>query len=201
MKASILLSCLALTSAIMGCVDVSSLNREAAEQRRYVLDSRREAKLPAAGSQQLQVENFHVSSAYSGRSFVYRTEASAVESDFYNEFHLAPGEAVSQVLRTWLADSGLFRSVRASGSRLAPDLILEGDITELYGDYRSDPAEAVCTIQFILIDASNNELLFQETMSSSIAVNGDSVSDLVAAWNRCLAEISAALEDRLRARG
>ncbi len=195
-----LVICLLPLSLNLACVDVSSLNREPAEQRRFVLEAKRDSPAAPEGSQSLRVENFHVASAYVNRSFVYRTEGSEVQSDFYNEFHLAPGDAVSQVIRRWLRDSGLFPAVLATGTRIDADLILEGDVIELYGDYRQEPAAAVCAIQFLLIDSASNELLFQEELRARVEFADPSAASLVTAWNACLAEIAEQLEKVLSTR-
>ena len=43
-----------------------------------------------------------------------------------------PAQAVEDGLRQWLAATGLFGAVLAPGSRLAADLVLEGDLTAFW---------------------------------------------------------------------
>ncbi len=181
-----------------GCFDLASLSKETPPQRRYVLEAPRSERSIISGRANLEVRAFHSASAYSGRSFVYRLREQEVESDYYHEFQQAPGQAVSEVTRTWLAASGIFATVRGGGSRVAADLILEGDVLELYGDYREATAAAVLSVEFTLIDRASSALLYHNVLNARSDLPDQEPANLVAGWNRCLTEILAKLEAGLR---
>jgi len=63
----------------------------------------------------------------------------SIRTSFYEEWAVPPAEGVEDALRRWLAASGRFAAVTASGSRLSADLVLEGELTALW----SEPAEGV----------------------------------------------------------
>lgn len=182
---------------LSGCFDLG-LSRETPQQRRYVLEAPRAEPAPGRGRGHLEVRAFHAAGAYAGRSFVYRVVGQEVESDYYHEFQQGPGQAVSEVTRAWLAASGIFATVRGGGSRVAADLILEGDVLELYGDYREATAAAVLSVEFTLIDRDRQAVIYHETLSARSYLPDQEPANLVAGWNGCLAEILVELEAGLR---
>jgi len=190
----LLTACALLPTA---CFDLG-LSRETPRQRRYVLEAPRSERSTAWGTNNLEVRAFHTASAYAGRSFVYRVAGQEVESDFYHEFQQAPGQAVSEATRAWLAGSGLYRTVRGGGSRLAADQILEGDVVELYGDYREEVAAAVLSVEFTLLDGQGSALLYHGALEARSDLESQDPEQLVAGWNRCLAEILTKLDAGLR---
>ncbi len=74
----------------------------------------------------------------------------SVRTEFYEEWSVPPADAVEDVLRRWLAASGLFSAVLAPGSRLRADLALEGELLTLAGR----PADRVsrAALGIVLID-------------------------------------------------
>ncbi len=182
---------------LSGCFDLG-LSRETPQQRRYVLEAPRAEPAPGRGRGHLEVRAFHAAGAYAGRSFVYRVVGQEVESDYYHEFQQAPGQAVSEVTRAWLAGSGIYQAVRGGGSRIPADLILEGDVLELFGDYREATAAAVLSVEFTLIDRASSAMLYHQVLSARIGMPDQEPANLVAGWNGCLAEILAKLESGLR---
>ena len=75
----------------------------------------------------LEVRPVRVSPAYQGTGFVYRREELRYETDYYNEFFTSPGAMVTQEVREWLTDSGLFSLVLDNPSDLQTAYLVEGD--------------------------------------------------------------------------
>jgi ABC-type uncharacterized transport system auxiliary subunit len=59
--------------------------------------------------------------------------------DFHEQWAVPPTQGVTDSVRPWPANAGLFAAAAAPGSQLTPDLPLEGELTEFLGD----PAAAV----------------------------------------------------------
>ena len=136
MRCSRLLSIL-LVVLISGCLNPPVKD---AERQSFVLDVTRppEAKHQSR-SASLEVRPLRVSPAYQGTGFVYRREELRYETDYYNAFFTSPGAMITQEVRDWLTDSGLFSLVLDNPSDLQSAYLLEGNVTALYGDY-TDPA-------------------------------------------------------------
>ena len=125
---------LALSVTLAGC---GLATRPATVKQTYMLAPQPPAKASAPTHQAtLKVGSIGVGTAYRGRSFVYREEELRYESDFYNEFFVAPSAMFTADVGTWLAASGIFRDVLPTSANANGDFVLEGLVSELYGDYR-----------------------------------------------------------------
>jgi cholesterol transport system auxiliary component len=69
--------------------------------------------------------------------------------DAYNLWAADPAAATTQALIDWLQASGAFSAVVSPGTRLTPDLIIEGELTELLADPDAGQARAVLTLVII----------------------------------------------------
>jgi ABC-type uncharacterized transport system auxiliary subunit len=87
--------------------------------------------------------------------------------DFYAEWAAPPAEAAEQALRRWLLESRLFSAILAPGSRLAPDFVLEGELTRLAADQGAGLARAEMTL--LLVDERNGSRLVGQMVSAGTA--------------------------------
>lgn len=87
--------------------------------------------------------------------------------DFYAEWAAPPAEVAEQALRRWLIDSRLFAAILAPGSRLAPDLVLEGEITRLAALQGEGAARA--ELALVLVDERNGSRLLGQMVASGAA--------------------------------
>jgi len=166
----------------------------------YVLSAPRPAKAPSAvGSAILQVVPMRISPRFNGRSFVYRQSPSQYQTDFYHDFLVAPANLVQEEVVHWLSDSGLFASVSSSAGPLPPDFLLQGRITELYGDYSSKSPSARLAISFMLLDrhTTDHPVQLQQDYHSDVPLAGHETEALVEAWNAGLTDILNRLEEDL----
>ena len=193
-------SCLVLVSgALAGCL---SLEKRYPEKRYFALSASRPGPAPAAPFDGvLAVRPLRISPAYAGSEFVYRTGDVTLESDFYNEFFIPPSRLVTEEVRRWFEESGLFRTVVDSAGPIESTHVLEGAVQAIYGEYR--PAglpRAAIEVQFFLLAATGEEVkvLLQKSFSRKVDVPDDTPEALVRGWNRALGEILAELEGEVR---
>lgn len=196
MKLSRTILGLALLAA--GCVSVS---KEYPKISSYVLSTAREGERgETVYRENVVVRKLRISPRFGTQSFVYRTEEHVYETDFYHSFLVAPDHMVTEEIRKWLRGSGLFRHVLTPDSRADAELVLEGNIVELYGDY-SDSSEpkGVIELQLFLVrePGGATEVLFERTWRREVPLAGSGRDDLVEGWNRGLAAILKGLETML----
>ena len=195
----ILMVCLVLSGLLTGCL---SLNKPAAEKRYFsLMVNRPETAPPDPKGLVLRISPFNISPVYAGKSLVYRDKNLEYQSDFYNEFLVDPGPMIRTQVGLWLTDAGLFHLVLGNYSKIMPDVLLEGSVASLYGDYRDiNRPKAVLEIQFFLIDDTKpkSRVLLQKQLRREIPVMTMSPEDLVNGWNEALRQVLTDFEEALR---
>jgi ABC-type uncharacterized transport system auxiliary subunit len=195
---------LALLAALalgLGCRGL--LTRDPPAPKRFLLEAERGEALPAPpGAPQLEVRPFTASSHLHGKRFVYRLGPDAQEFDYYHAFWAEPERLVTDATTRWLARSGLFALVAEAGRGGPRRLVLDGELSELYGDYR-DPKvpRAVLQLRCALLDESGgaSRVVLYREYSAARPVAPASREALVAGWKEGLREILASLEQDLAA--
>jgi cholesterol transport system auxiliary component len=185
---------LGLVALCAGCVGIE---RSYPDKRYFVLEVPAQASPsnPTA-NETLQVSNIRVSPRYADRSFVYRTSEAGYESDFYNQFLIAPASLITEEVWKGLAGSQVFKYVISASSPLQPSYVLEGAVNALYGDFRnSDSPRAVLEMEFFLTSEIPEKpgILLQKRYAKSIPLSGRSPEALVKGWNQGLEEILTSL--------
>jgi cholesterol transport system auxiliary component len=144
-------ACLAvIVASAAGCLDLKKSNPE---KRSFVLDvGAPRQETPAKGVVVLKINKLRASPLFAGRAMVYRVADLQYESDFYDEWFVAPGTLVTQEVYRWLSQSTGFQLVVVGTNHVEPTHLLEGTLTEFYGDFRAAP-QAVLGLELRLLDA------------------------------------------------
>ena len=101
---------------------------------------------------------------------------------------------MTEVVRQWLDEAGLFEDVLTPVSQAIANYTIEGNIVELYGDYRNQAsATAVLKIQLFFLNTSqdNDEplILLSKTYNSIQPIGTASPQNLMNGWNKALESI------------
>ena len=159
-----------------GCLD---LKKSYPEKRSFVLDvGAPPQETPANGAIVLKINKLHVSPLFAGRAMVYRVADLQYESDFYDEWFVAPGTLVTQQVHQWLSRSAGFETVVVGTNHVEPTHLLEGTVTEFYGDFRAAP-RAVLGLELHLLDAIHERQFFRRTYHQDVPLS-DQSSDALA---------------------
>ena len=183
-----------------GCV---SLDRSYPEKHSFVLEISRDGQSlqdPASGI--VEVADMRISPRYEGQSFIYRVSEGGYESDFYNQFLIAPAVLVTEEVRRGLAQSGISQYVINSSSQIQPTYRLDGTVNAIYGDFRNaSTAKAVLDMEFFLTKPGQEatQVLIAKRYSKSVPLTGRTPEALVKGWNEALEEILRSLIADLKA--
>lgn len=139
-----------------------NLNKSYPDKRSFVLDIAPEQREPApAAAMVLKISKFRVSPLFVGRPMVYRIGELQYENDFYDEWFIPPGSLLTQQFHEWLSKTGRFQFVLAGANHIEPTHLLEGSVTEFYGDYRVPGSpKAVFGIELHLLDGLSERQVF-----------------------------------------
>jgi cholesterol transport system auxiliary component len=183
--------------ALVGC----GLTRPATVKQTYLLQAQPPAQAtatprPAA----LKIGTIEVAAPFRGKALVYRQTDLKYEADFYNEFFVSPSAMLTEEAGAWLAAEKVFRDVLPASANADGDYVLEGFVSELYGDDRdATQSAAVLTAKFFLID--NRTLtgvpVWQTELRQRIALSGRSPDALVAGLNTAWAAVFGDLARQL----
>lgn len=170
------------------------------DKRSFVLRAERRDKqaAPPQGPV-LGMRRFRVSPGYDSRGLVTRSDALTRKSDFYNEYFVAPGNMMEEIVGAWMRDSGLFSSVVPALSQLTPTHALEGTLVSLFGDYSGQP-QAVVEMQLLVLDIRErgNRITAHGDYRRAMPVADRTPDSLVRGLSQATADILAAFEAELR---
>ena len=172
-----------------GCV---ALERSYPDKHFFVLEIEAVKPVNAPGHGVLQISSVRISPRYEGKNFIYRLSDTSYESDFYDEFLIAPATLIAEELVKGLTRAELFQHVIDSSNQLPPTHTLEAAVTALYGDFRNSGApKAVLEMECFISKstAGKSEIVVQKRYAKAVALEGRSPDALVKGWNRALEAI------------
>ncbi|MCC7374927.1 MAG: membrane integrity-associated transporter subunit PqiC [Verrucomicrobiales bacterium] len=192
------------SGAMAGC----RIQRAPLVQRTFRL----QLPIPAVGARAsetagavLLVRPFHVVAAADSRSFLIRRGEAEFTVDAYNGFVQSPGSMFAEAMADWVRGLGSYRLVSTGGSQVVPTYFLEGEVQELWGDYRvADSPKAVLSVAVRLLHPRSGEPMkveWEQAERREVVMAKAEPDALVAGWNRALEEIAKALEERMRPSG
>ena len=191
-----LLAALAIT-LVAGC----SLTRPSPVKNTFLLDPPSPPAVATPKPATLRVGTFNVSAAYRDRAFTYRTGDVKFESDFYNEFFVAPGAMIGQATAKALAAANVFSRVVPAGT--APeegDFVLEGFVADLYADTRQPPAAGVVGVNFYLTRTTfPSTVVWSREYRERVTLSASTPEALATAWNEALGVVLRRLSQDLAA--
>ena len=169
-----------------------------ADRQYYILDvTRPEGPASFHTDASLRIRRLNVDEEFATRPLVYRLDEFRYESDYYHQFLILPGVMITEEVRDWLADSGLFARVTAVGSRVETTYLLEGNVIDLYADFQNASAPvAVMTIRFFLLTGPDTEqsVILAQTYEAETPITAKTAEAVVEAFSKNLDGILANLE-------
>jgi cholesterol transport system auxiliary component len=152
----------------------------------------------------LGIKTLQIAPPFDSRSLVYRTGEFSYQRDSYAEFLSSPDEELAAFVGETLQENGCFRSVIPAGDTVKPDMMVEINVNQLYGDIRKpgSPA-AVIAMQVIFMEAANGmsgRVILQKNYSRQIPMKSATAAALMEGWNQALVEILAEMASDIRSR-
>lgn len=193
----------ALLATIAGAAGLLSgcglAERPYAERRQWPLVARRPRVEPARrGAPILLVRGLRAGPGLEQRGLQSLQADGSIRSEFYEEWAAPPEQAVEEALRGWLADSGLYSAVVASGSRLEADQVLEGELTGLWTIPATNQAHIALGMTVVAQRPAATRVLLQQRLTAEAALAGGSTREAVEAQSAALSAVLAQVEAALR---
>jgi cholesterol transport system auxiliary component len=190
---------LASVFGLTGCISRPALNKQTFTFNAPAIS----ATNVVTGDRVLGIRSLQIAAPFEGRSLVYRTGEFSYVRDPYAEFLGPPAEELLVPMRGWLRDSGNFIGVTEAGSALKPDLQVEINVNQLFGDFRQpEHPAAVVTMRFVFFNAPNGvpgKVILQKEYSRRIPLSAPTAAALMEGWNQALVEIVAEVSSDFRA--
>lgn len=186
--------CLACLVLLTGC-----LSRPAFETETFSFGMPAiPANAPAAPV--LGIKSIAVAAPFAERPLVYRTGEFTYERDPYAEFLDFPEKELLAPMEARLGSQGDFSSVVLAGSPLEPELMVEINVSQLFGDFREENnPRAILRAQFLMYKATNgiaSRVILQKEYLEDIPLKKTTAAALVAGWNQALdAMVGKVLKD------
>ncbi len=194
MKRRILLALVA-PMALAGC---GLAERPYAEKRTWPLQVHRSTTAPPrAGGRVLLVRTVRAGPGLEARGLQSVQPDGSVKTEFYEEWAVPPAEAAEDSLRQWLTECGRFAAVIAPGSRLVPDLVLEGSLDGLWTVSATRQAHAAVSITVIEQKGDAPRILLQRSFSADVPLVGLDAPNAAAGMREALAQVFARIEAAL----
>jgi cholesterol transport system auxiliary component len=179
-----------------------SLSRPSPVKRTFLLEPTLPAAIGATPKPlAVRVGVINLAAPFRGKTFVFRETDLRYESDYYDEFFIAPAIMFSDATAKALAASNVFRRVVPFGaSSDEGDYALDGFVSELYADTRDAAAPvAVITVTYYLTPANGSAVTWSREYRQRAKIAGTGPDAVARGWNAALTAILADLVKDLAA--
>lgn len=168
------------------------------EKRSWPLDVRRPTSLPQrSGGKVMLVRTLRVAPGLEARGLEIVQGDGSIKTEFYEEWSVPPADAVEDVLRRWLAASGLFAAVLAPGSRARADYALEGELQSLLATPAQGSTRAALGLVLLDLQPSPVRVLLQADATAEAPLAGSSPPQLAASGRMAVAQLMRVVEERV----
>ena len=148
----------------------------------------------------LRVGPVAVGAAFRGKQFVFREADLKYETDYYNEFLVAPAANIGEAVARALTAAKVFTAVLPGATTADPDWTLDVFVGSLYGDGRAmDKPAAVLSVTFFLRKGEGSVPVWSKTYDRRVPFTTGSAASYVAAQNTALGDVLAELTRDLAA--
>ena len=145
----------------------------------------------------LRIGVVNVAAPFRGKTFVFRESDLRYESDYYDEFFIAPAIMFSDATAKALIASNVFRRVVPFGAASDEgDYVLDGFVSELYADTRDAAAPvAVITVTYYVTaaNATGSGVVWSREYHQRAKVSGVGPDAVARGWNAALSAVLAEL--------
>lgn len=179
------------------------MSRPSPVKHQFLLEPATPAAVAAPLNASARIGMINAGASFRARTLVYRRDETTFESDFYNEFFVPPAAMLADAVAKALTQANVFQRVTASGA--APyeaDYVLDGFVTDLYGDLREAGKPAsVLTVTFYLSSTAAGvpRVVWSKGYRQRVVAANDSAEALVRGWNQALGTILGELTRDLAA--
>jgi hypothetical protein len=178
------------------------LNKSHAQVRDYSLVILRPEKTAIAcvNKASFKVRGLDADASLSSRFFLYRTQESVYQEDFYNRLLTLPAVSVTEQVYHWMEGSPLAASVTDIYLAGQADFLITGKVYEMYADIRDrKEPHTVLKIKLIVYDMSceGKEIRLEKVYYRRTPIEMFSPPLLVNGWSEALRDILVEFESDL----
>jgi ABC-type uncharacterized transport system auxiliary subunit len=181
-----------LALALAAC---NPLTRPAPVRQTYLLEPALPPAVAHRRAETLRVARVDVAAPFRDRDFVYRVEALRYETDFYDQFLVAPSAMFTEQTARALDAAHVFARVLPQGSGADADATLQGFVSAVFADARNgQPVAAELAITYYLSrDATGATPVWSRDYRRRVELGERTSAAYAAALNRAFGEILAEL--------
>ena len=191
-RPALLAACATLALAGAGC----SFTRPTPVKAMFLLDPAPPAVAARPQDGTLRVGALTVAAPFRDRTFVQRETDTRYANDYYDEFVTPPAPMVAEAVSRALSRAHVFAHVAAPGTSPQADYVLDGFVSDLYADHRTQGAcKAVIAVSFYLsqADSGSGVPFWSGDYRRETACRDESSAAYVDALNSSFSEIIAKL--------
>ena len=142
----------------------------------------------------LRIERFSVAPPYNSNRILYRDSSLTRNEYVYYKWRSTPGELVAHFLGRDMRQSGLFKAVIPSESRIASSHMIEGSVEEFLEWDTLEDWKAILSISVTLLEENRSDItgrvLFQKTYRTEKKCAQKNPQALAAAMSQAMSELS-----------